>query len=216
MTFDECVPPHLQHFHSIFIKDSFDKLPETKPWDHAIELTSDINSKTCKVYPLSISEQAKLNAFLKENLKSGQICPSKSPMATPVFFVKKKDGKLHLVQDYHALNAMTMKNKYPLLLIPELIAKLQGAKYFTKLDIRWGFNNIRIKEGDKWKAVFQMNQGLFKPLIMFFGLTNSPATFQMMMDNVFDKLISEGVIVVYLDNILIFMETLKEHRRVIQ
>src|SRR6266498_2800338 len=95
-----------------------------------------------------------------------RIHPSKSPMAAPVFFVKKKDGKLHLVQDYHALNAMTMKNKYPLPLIPELFAKLQGVKYFTKLDIRWGFNNVRIKEGDEWKAMFLTNQGLFKPLIM--------------------------------------------------
>ena len=109
-----------------------------------------------------------------------------------------------------------MKNKYPLLLIPELIAKLWGAKYFTKLDIWWGFNNVRIKEGDKWKAVFQMNWGLFKPLIMFFSLSNSPATFQTMMDDVFDELISEGVIVVYLDNILIFVETLKEHWKVTQ
>src|SRR6266511_5046133 len=199
MTFDECVPPHLQHFHSIFIKDSFDKLPETKPWDHAIELSSDINSKTCKVYPLSISEQAKLNVFLKENLESGQIHPSKSPMAAPVFFVKKKDGKLCLVQDYCALNAMTMENKYPLPLIPELIAKLQGAKYFTKLDIRWRFNNVHIKEGDEWKAAFRTNRGLFELLVMFFGLTNSLATFQTMMDNIFDELITEGVIVVYLD-----------------
>jgi hypothetical protein len=75
-------------------------------------------------------------------------------MAAPVFFVKKKDGSLCLVQDYHALNAMTVKNKYPLPLIPELIAKLHGAKYFTKLDVRWGFNNVRVKEGDKWKATF--------------------------------------------------------------
>src|SRR6266540_981930 len=117
-TFDECIPPHLRHFHSVFSKDSFDKLPETKPWDHAVELTSDANPKTCKVYPFSISEQAKLDVFLKENLESGQIHPSKSPMATPVFFVKKKDGKLCLVQDYCALNAMTMKNKYPHPLIP--------------------------------------------------------------------------------------------------
>src|SRR6266498_456156 len=73
---------------------------------------------------------------------------------------------------------------------------------------------VHIKEGDEWKAVFQMNRGLFKPLVMFFGLTNSLATFQMMMDDVFDELISEGVIVVYLDDILIFMETLEEHQRV--
>jgi len=112
------------------------------------------------------------------------------------------------------LNAMTMKNKYPLPLIPELIAKLCGAKYFTKLDVRWGFNNVRIKEGDEWKATFQTNRGLYEPLVMFFGLTNSPATFQTMMDNIFEDLILEGVVVVYLDDILIFMETLEEHRKI--
>src|SRR6266545_2693692 len=179
-----------------------------------VELISDASSKSCKVYPLSTSEQKELDAFLKENRDSGRIRPSKSPMASPVFFVKKKDGKLRLVQDYRTLNAMTIKNKYLLLLIPELIAKLRGAKYFTKLDVRWGFNNLRIKEGDEWKAAFQTNRGLYEPLVMFFGLTNSPATFQTMMDDIFEDLISEGVVVVYLDDILIFTETLEEHRKI--
>jgi len=128
-------------------------------------------------------------------------------MATPVFFVKKKDGKLHLVQDYCALNAMTVKNKYLLPLILELIAKLCGAKYFTELD-------VRIKEGDKWKATFQTNCGLYEPLVMFFSLTNSPATFQTMMDDIFEDLILEGIVVVYLDDILIFTETLEEHWKI--
>jgi len=135
-------------------------------------------------------------------------------MATLVFFVKKKDGKLCLVQDYHALNAMTVKNKYPLPLIPELIAKLCRAKYFTKLDVQWGFNNVRIKEGDEWKATFQTNCGLYEPLIMSFSLTNSPATFQTMIDDIFKDLISEGMVVVYLDDILIFTETLEEHQKI--
>src|SRR5437899_1101259 len=112
------------------------------------------------------------------------------------------------------LNAMTVKNKYPLPLIPELIAKLRGAKYFTKLDVRWGFNNVRMKEGDEWKAAFRTNRGLFEPLVMFFGLTDSPATFQTMMDDIFEELITDGVVVVYLDDILIFTETIDEHRRV--
>ena len=99
-------------------------------------------------------------------------------------------------------------------LIPELITKLRRAKYFTKLDVRWGFNNVQIKEGDEWKATFQTNCGLFEPLVMFFGLTNSPATFQTMMDDIFEDLISEGVVVVYLDDILIFTETLEEHQKV--
>jgi len=78
-------------------------------------------------------------------------------MASPVFFIKKKDGTLWLVQDYRALNAMTVKNKYPLPPISKLINKLRGAKYFTKLDVQWGFNNVWMKEGDEWKAAFQTN-----------------------------------------------------------
>jgi len=153
-TDDERILPHLHKFHSVFSKDSFNELPASKPWDHAVELVTDATPKTCKVYPLSVSEQKELDEFLKENLESGRIRPSKSLMAVPVFFIKKKDGKLRLVQDYHALNTITMKNKYPLLLIPKLIAKLRGAKYFMKLNVRWGFNNVCIKEGDEWKAAF--------------------------------------------------------------
>jgi len=156
-----------------------------------------------KVYPLSLVEQKELDAFLEENLRTGQIRPSKSPMAAPVFFIKKKDGSLWLVQDYCALNSMMVKNKYPLPLISKLMSQLCGARYFIKLDVRWGFNNVRIKPGDEWKAAFQTNQGLFEPLVMFFGMTNSLATFQTMMNDIFWNLIAEGIVVVYLDDILI-------------
>ena len=126
---------YLCDFHSVFSKESFDNFPEPKPWDHAIELIPDSAPKSCKVYPLTLSEQKELDVFLKENLGSGRIQPSKSPMASPVFFIKKKDGSLQLVQDYRALNAITVKNKYLLPLILELITKLRGVKYFTMLDI---------------------------------------------------------------------------------
>jgi len=210
----ESIPDYLREYHAVFSKESFDVLPESKPWDHAIELVPGEKSSGCKVYPLSPSEQKELDVFIQENLESGRIRPSKSPMSSPVFFIKKKDGSLRLVQDYRALNAITVKNKYPLPLISELIEKLRGAKYFTKLDVRWGFNNVRMKEGDEWKAAFRTNRGLFEPLVMFFGLTNSPATFQTMMNDIFQELVMEGVVVVYLDDILIYTETLEEHRTV--
>ena len=108
----------------------------------------------CKIYPLSKDKQTQLEEFLKENLETNQIRPSKSPMASPFFFVKKKDGKLRPVQDYRKLNEMTIKNRYPLPLISELIDKLTHAKIFSKMDIQWGYNNIWIKEGDEWKAAF--------------------------------------------------------------
>ena len=135
-------------------------------------------------------------------------------MASPVFFIKKKDGTLWLVQDYRALNALTIKNRYLLPLISELVNQLRGAKYFTKLDIRWGYNNVHMKEGDEWKVAFCMNRGLFEPLVMFFRLMNSPSTFQTMMNDIFHNLIMEGVVCVYLDDILIFSKTLEEQHQV--
>jgi len=137
-------------------------------------------------------------------------------MVAPVFFIKKKDGSLWLVQDYRALNSMTVKNKYPLPLISELVSQLHGARYFTKLDVRWGFNNVHIKPGNEWKAAFWTNRGLFEPLVMFFGMTNSLATFQTMMNDIFWDLIAEGIMVVYLDDILIFTRMEEEHAKAIK
>jgi len=175
-----------------------------------------LEPKSLKVYLLSPVEQKELDSFLEENLHTRQIRSSKSPMAAPVFFIKKKDSSLWLVQDYRALNSMTVKNKYPFPLISELVSQLCRARYFTKLDVRWGFNNVRIKPGDKWKAAFRTNRGLFEPLVMFFGMTNSPATFQTMMNDIFQDLITEGIMVVYLDNILIFTRTEEEHVKAIR
>jgi len=137
-------------------------------------------------------------------------------MAAPVFFIKKKDSSLWLVQDYQALNSMMVKNKYPLPLISKLISQLYGAKYFTKLDVCWGFNNVCIKPRDEWKAAFQTNRDLFEPLVMFFGMTNSPAIFQTMMNDIFQDLIAEGIMVVYLDDILIFTKIEEEHTKAIR
>ena len=112
---------------------------------------------------MPLNEQQELEQFITDNLAKGYIVPSKSPMASPVFFVKKKDGKLRLVQDYRKLNDATIKNCYPLPLATDIINKLQGAKIFTKFDVRWGYHNIRIKVGDKWKTAFVTNKGLFEP-----------------------------------------------------
>jgi hypothetical protein len=162
-----------------------------------------------------------MNKFLDENLAKGYIRPSKSPMASPFFFVAKKDVlALRPCQDYRYLNEGTIKNSYPLPLVRDLLDKLKGAQWFTKLDIRWGYHNVRIKEGDKWKGAFKMNRGLFEPMVMFFGLCNSLATFQAMMNHLFKHMIDEGWTVIYMDDILIFSKDLAEHqkrtRRVLQ
>ena len=209
------LPHWAREYSDVFSKESFDLLPERRSWDHAIELVPDAKPTNCKVYPISPLEQKELDAFIEEGLSTGRIRPSKSPMASPVFFIKKKDGSLRFVQDYRALNAMTIKNRYPLPLINDLLNQLKGARFFTKLDVRWGFNNVRIHEGDEWKAAFRTNRGLFEPLVMYFGLTNSPATFQTMMNDIFQDLILSGDVMIYLDDILIAHSDLRTHRRIV-
>jgi len=129
------VPDYVKIFGQVFSEEGFAKLPNRKPWDHAIELVPGAQPKGCKVYPISVTEQSELDRFLTENLETGRIRQSKSPMASPVFFIKKKDGSLRLVQDYRMLNDMTVKNKYLLPLISELVNQLRRAKYLTKLDV---------------------------------------------------------------------------------
>ncbi|CAK5277769.1 unnamed protein product [Mycena citricolor] len=124
-----------REFVKVFAKELFDLLPDRRAWDHAIELKPGSKAVDCKVYPLLQNEQVKLDEFLQENLSSGRIRPSKSPMASAFFFVKKKDGLLRPVQDYRKLNEMTIRNQYLLPLISELVHNLCGAKFFTKLDI---------------------------------------------------------------------------------
>lgn len=205
------IPEVFQEWNDVFMKEGFYELPPKREWDHAIELVPGAKLRDCKVYPLSPIQQRELDKFIEENLTSERIRPSKSPLASP-FFIQKKGGSLRPVQDYRYLNSITVKNKYPLPLIAELINKLKGSTIFTKFDVRWGYNNVRIREGDEWKAAFKTNRGLFEPRLMFFGLTNSPATFQAMMSKIFAEEIAEGHVVIYIDNILIFSNDLEAHR----
>lgn len=214
-SFEEMVPEQYREYESVFSKVALERLPERKPYDHAIELIPDAKNFHSRVYPLPANEQVALDEFLADNLRKGYIRESKSPMSSPFFFVKKKDGSLRPVQDYRRLNDITIKNRYPLPLIQGLVDSLKDAKIFTKLDIRWGYNNIRIREGDEHKAAFVTNRGLWEPLVMFFGLSNAPGTFQAMMNDLFKDLIVKGKLTIYLDDILIYTNDLTEHRAIV-
>jgi len=138
---------------------------------------------------------------------------SKSRYAASCFYIPKKDSSLQLVQDYRKLNQVTIKNKTLLPLIGEVIDKLKEVKYFNKLDLIWGYNNVQIKEGNKWKAAFLTNKGLFEPQVMYFRLYNSSGTFQRMMNSIFQELLHEEVLANYMDDFVIptkMMEELKE------
>ena len=191
-TLEEMIPLELMDYHNVFDKKKAKQFPKQWPWDHAIDLKPDFVPKDCKVYPLTPQEHMEMDKFINENLAKGYIWPSKFPMASPFFFVAKKSVDLRPCQDYQRLNEGTIKNSYPLPLVSDLVDQLKGAKYFTKLDVQWGYNNVRIKDGDQWKAAFKTSQGLFGPMVMFFGMCNSPATFQAMMNDVFQDMKAEG------------------------
>src|SRR6266850_2307789 len=194
----------------VFEKEASERFPSSRQWDHKIELDDSFTPQNPKPYPLSPTEQNSLDEWISEQTSKGYIEKCESPHASPFFFVSKKGGALRPCQDYHYLNKHTVKNVYPLPLVADLMQQLKGSKYFTKLDLRWGYNNVRIKEGDEWKAAFKTNRGTFIPKVMFFGLCNSPATFQSMMDEYFTDYISEGWVIIYMDDILIFSDDLEQ------
>src|SRR3984893_7345905 len=189
-------------------------------FDHAIKLDDSFVPQRGALYALSPAEEAALDSFIEENLSTGRIRPSKSPQASSLFFAKKEadinapntSPGLRPVIDYRYVNKHTEPDRYPLPLLEESLQSpaLQDAKYFTVLDIRWGFNNIRIQEGDEWKAAFNTKRGLFEPTVMFFGLCNSPPTFQRFVNNIFIVVLSTGKVFIYVDDILIAARTLDE------
>ena len=163
-----------------------------------------------KAYAMTLKEEEALNQWLDEQLKAGLIVESKSQYAASYFYIPKKDSLLRLVQDYGKLNQVTIKDKTPLPLIGKVIDKLKEAKYFNKLDLIWGYNNVQIKKENEWKAMFLINKGLFEPQVMYFRLCNFPGTFQRMMNSIFQELLHEGVLANNMDDFVIPTKTMKE------
>ena len=185
------VPNFCSSFADVFSEQTYVILPPHRPFDHTIELKDSFIPKIAKVYPLNPADKEAYKAFIDEHLKTGRILPSKSPQASPFFFMPKKDGTLRLCQDYCYLNTHTIHNGYPLPLIPELIDDMKDSTLFTKFDVQCGYNNIRIREEDQWKVAFITPFGLFEPTIMFFGFCNAPPTFQVFMNHIFADMIAE-------------------------
>jgi len=205
------VPEWLHEYGNVFSKYKSERMPLQKPYDHAIDFM-----EGAKVYPLSLAERKSLETWIDKELRKDYIRPSTSPIAALFFFVKKHDRSLQPVMDYRALNAITVKNCYLVPRIADLIESLSKASIFTKIDLRWGYNNIHIKEEDKWKTAFITRQGLFEATVMYFGFSNAPATFQSMMNDILGDLIHIRLIIVYLDDILIFGTCLKKHRQLVK
>ena len=149
---ERMIPRQFYKWLKTFGKIASERIPVQKPWDHAINLKEDFVPKKGRAYLLSRDEKEEVREFVEEQLRKGYIHPSKLPQTLPVFFVGKKDGKKRMVQDYQYLNKGTIKDNYPLPLISDLIDTMGTKKVFTKMDLRWGYNNVWIKEEDEWKC----------------------------------------------------------------
>jgi len=146
---EEMVPKKFLKWRKVFEKVESERMLTRKIWDHAIDLKETFKPWKGKIYPLFKNEREEVQNFIENQLRKGYIRPSKSPQTSPVFFVGKKDRNKRMVMDYRNLNSQTVKNNYPLPLITDLIDNMSSKKVFTKMDLRWGFNNMRIKEGDE-------------------------------------------------------------------
>ena len=193
------------------------RLPEHREkFDTIIDLELGKQPPVGRLFQLSQSELQTLREYLHEMLETGKIRPSRSAAAASCFFVPKPHGRgLRFVVDYRGLNAITIKDKYPLPLMNELLEHASKAKYYTKIDLKNGFNNIRIAAGHEWKTPFRTRYGSYEYLVMPFGLTNAPSTFQRLMDHVLAGLIDKGVIV-YIDDILIYSDNLEDHIKLVR
>uniref|UniRef100_A0A8C5PUW8 ribonuclease H n=1 Tax=Leptobrachium leishanense TaxID=445787 RepID=A0A8C5PUW8_9ANUR len=209
------LPAVYQQYADVFNEKEAEKLPPHRPYDCPIELLTGAPIPYGHIYPLSEPELRVLQEYIQENLKKGFIQPSTSPAGAGIFFIEKKDGGLRPCVDYRELNRVTVKNRYPLPLIPELMERMQTATIFTKLDLKGAYNLIRIRKDDEWKTAFRTRYGHYEYRVMPYGLCNAPATFQCFINDIFKDLLDKYV-VVYLDDILVYSSSLKEHRLHVQ
>jgi hypothetical protein len=207
----EKIPEEYHQYLDMFDEVLANSLPPHRPYDHRINLQPGKEPPFGPLYGMSRNELTALKKFLEENLDKGFIRASNSPAAAPILFVKKSDGTLRLCVDYRGINEITIKNRYPLPLIQETLARLAKANWYTTLDLRGAFNLVRMAEGEEWKTAFRTRYGLFESLVMPFGLTNAPATFQHFINDVLRNYL-DVFCSAYLDDIIIYSETLEEHR----
>jgi transposase InsO family protein len=200
----------LSEYKDVFPSQLPHQLPPRREVDHRIELTQCTAPTLRAVYRMSPSELTELKKQLDELVAAGFIRPSKSPYGAPVLFVKKKDGSMRMCVDYRDLNRITIKNRHPLPRMDELFDRLKDAKYFSKIDLRSGYHQVRIHEEDVPKTAFRTRYGHYEFLVLPFGLTNAPATFMHLMQSIFDPHLDHFVII-FLDDILIFSKSLEEH-----
>jgi len=205
------VPKEYHDFLPLFSEALAKNLPPYESYDHKIPLREGFTPPIGPLYPLSKTELEMLKKWLEDNFSKGFIRVSPSPAASLILFVKNNDGTLPLCVDYQGLNEGTIKNRYPLPLLQEMLMQLSKAKYFTCLDIRGAYNLVRIAEVEEWKTAFRTRYGLYESLVMPFGLTNGSADFQALINDILRTYLDDFC-TAYIDDIIIYSNTLKEHK----
>ena len=186
-------------------------LPPSRSIEHTIDLNPDTSLPNAPSYRLDPREATEVERQICQLLESGHIQPSSSPCASPAFIIPKMEtSEWRLVTDYRALNKVTVKNRYPLPRIEDLLDHLQGACFFTKMDLTSGYHQVRMHATDTWKTTFKTKFGIFEWLVMPFGLTNASATFMRLINDIFRPHLGKFV-VIYLDDILVFSKSWGEH-----
>jgi hypothetical protein len=206
------IPPNIQQILDKFEKvfKTPDSLPPSREYDHTITLLTGTTPVNLRPYRYSPLQKDEIERQVQDMLKSGIITRSVSPFASPVLLLKKKDGSWRFCVDYRKLNDITVKNKFPMPIIDEFLDELSGATYFSKLDMASGFHQIRMAEADELKTALKTHHGHFQFRVMPFGLTNAPATFQCLMNVVFQELMRKCVLI-FMDDIPVYSPTLEAH-----
>jgi hypothetical protein len=200
----EALEPILAQFQDIFNPPT--ELPPFRPGDHTIPLLEGTQPFNLRPYSYNPAQKDEIETQIKEMIEKGWIQPSTSPFASPTLLVRKKTVDWCLCVDYRRLNAQTIKNKYPLPVFEELLDELQGASWFTSLDLCSGFHQIQMAQGEEFKTAFQTHHGHFEYKVMPYGVTGGPATFQNVMNVILAALLRVCV-VVFIDDILIYSKT---------
>lgn len=204
----ESIEKVLANFEDVFEEPKM--LPPTRDCDHTIPLVPGAKPVNVRPYRLPHNQKNAMEELVKQLISSNTIKPSMSPYSSPAILVKKKDGSWRMCIDYRQLNSNTIKNKYPIPVIEDLLDELHGSKYFSKIDLRSGYHQIRMDVKDVPKTSFSTHMGHFEFVVMPFGLTNAPATFQVLMNRILAEHLRKFVLV-FFDDILIYSKTLQEH-----
>jgi hypothetical protein len=203
----------LQEYTDLFTDPK--SLPPPRVYDHAIPLQPGAVPVNSRPYRYSPQHKIEIERQLQELLAVGLITHSSSPFASPVLLVQKKDGAWRFCVDYRKLNELTIKNKFPMPIIEEILEELHGAKYFTKLDMKSGCHQVRMKVEDEAKRAFKTHQGHYQFKVMPFGLTNAPSTFQCLINDLLQPFLRKFVLV-FLDDILVYNSSLEAHEHHLQ